>query len=354
MPVQIRLHGTPLDVVDESLASYGITQQQCFKTSGIRRGLGYDWEFTAGEDEVLKIEFENGYVDFVRVEDLKTNATRSADGGRVDLTAYSPEFAKETRGLIGWVTKRITQFVFKPVAGLAAHGIIRSLERTSFLTNNQEPGVYQVNEDFTMKKLAAKGAVDDLRMRPEQPYLVLIHGTFSNARDAFKGFRTVSSKGELTGQTPEWIQLYKQYSGRVLALEHKTLSVNPVTNAIDFGELLPERARLHLISHSRGGLIGDLLSLPEFTPEQEECFLLKRGGKNSTQATTEMHDIRKLLSLREERKWCVEKFVRVASPSRGTILAGQRLDDFVKRFFNLAKLVPALTASPTLMLAEAL
>ncbi|MDA1013649.1 MAG: CHAT domain-containing protein [Planctomycetota bacterium] len=302
----------------------------------------------------------------MRVGDVgKLGTKRGATGGIIDLPAYLPVSAGQTRGPIGWIAKRVKRLVFKPpsitelaadgIAELGAIGIVKWIERESIKTNNQTPGVYQVAEDFAMKELGDSQAVENLRMNSDQPYLVLIHGTFSNARDAFQGFRTFGKDDKPNGETLEWKELCKRYDGRVLALEHKTLSADPVSNAIELGEKLPHNAQLHLISHSRGGLVGDLLSLPELTREQEECFRWKRAGKHFEKSPDEeIAAIRELLKLRAERKWRVTKFVRVASPSQGTILASERLDDYIKVFFNLAKLIPALAASPMFAFLEAL
>jgi hypothetical protein len=59
----------------------------------------------------------------------------------------------------------------------------------------------------------------------------------------------------------EWNALSHKYQGRILGLQHKTLSVSPVQNALDAARLLPVGTQLHLVSHSRGGLIGELLCL---------------------------------------------------------------------------------------------
>lgn len=380
MPVSIRLQGTlnnpssnRVDSKDDPLAAFGITQKESVETSKVHRGLGQTVEIKdADDDDVLKIEFENGFVDFVRVGDVKKlGKTRGSDSGTIDFPAYLPVSAERTRGPIGWITKRIQRLVFKPpasvkdglidlaadgVAEFSARKIVEKIERISAKSNNQVPGVYQVNENFEMRALKDLQAVEKLRMRSDQPYLVLIHGTFSNARDAFKGLLTFSDDGkELTGETPEWTHLRERYSGRVLALEHKTMSQNPVTNALDLGRVLPRDARLHLISHSRGGLVGDLMSLPEFTSQQENSFLQKRSASDFDQTPEqETAAINELLALRKQTNWHVEKFVRVASPSRGTILASERLDDYIKMFFNLAKLIPALATSPTFAFLEAL
>ncbi|MBK7464163.1 MAG: hypothetical protein IPJ50_16490 [Betaproteobacteria bacterium] len=55
---------------------------------------------------------------------------------------------------------------------------------------------------------------------------------------------------------------WRRFTGkRVFGLEHHSLSESPLANAVDLIERLPERAEVHLVSHSRGGLVGELIAL---------------------------------------------------------------------------------------------
>ncbi|NTW13094.1 MAG: hypothetical protein HGA30_07265, partial [Anaerolineales bacterium] len=51
----------------------------------------------------------------------------------------------------------------------------------------------------------------------------------------------------------------QEYGDRIFGYDHKTLSLSPVENALDLVKRLPAGAKLHLITHSRGGLVGELL-----------------------------------------------------------------------------------------------
>ena len=59
---------------------------------------------------------------------------------------------------------------------------------------------------------------------------------------------------------------------RIFALEHHTLSASPATNALELARLLPVDAKVHLVSHSRGGLIGELLCRGGFDDAQLKVF----------------------------------------------------------------------------------
>ena len=86
--------------------------------------------------------------------------------------------------------------------------------------------------------------------------LLFLHGTFSNTDGSF-GELWESRQGY---NAPAWLQrLFTPYCQQVFALEHHTLTVSPVQNALQVLRLLPPHTRLHVISHSRGGLVGELL-----------------------------------------------------------------------------------------------
>ncbi len=164
------------------------------------------------------------------------------------------------------------------------------------------------------------------------PYLVLLHGTFSNTEGAFKGLRN----------TGEWHEIVDHYHGRAAALEHKTLSVSPAVNALDLARHLPDDARLHLVSHSRGGLVGELLSLASpglnGSPAALDPGRFGRGGGENAQVEREL--LEQLVIEMADRNARVERFVRVACPAGGTLLVSRRLDQYAGVLFNILSRIP--------------
>jgi hypothetical protein len=43
-------------------------------------------------------------------------------------------------------------------------------------------------------------------------------------------------------------------------LDHATHGVGPIANALTLAKALPPDARLHLVTHSRGGLVAEVLA----------------------------------------------------------------------------------------------
>ena len=96
-------------------------------------------------------------------------------------------------------------------------------------------------------------------------------------------------------------------------------------------QALPDNALLHVVSHSRGGMIGELLCrgqrLDGQAPFAGELEALKRWidrkGDAYALELTKLEELERLLTDKQVR---VERFVRVACPAAGTTLAGERLD----------------------------
>jgi tetratricopeptide (TPR) repeat protein len=144
--------------------------------------------------------------------------------------------------------------------------------------------------------------------------LVLIHGTFCE---------TVGTFGQLWAQHPELVQqLFTAYEGRLYALDHATLGRNPIENAITLAEAAADGARLHLLTHSRGGLVAEVLARVCSTPR----LALEKFFDADTQSAK---DLRQLAAIVSRKAILVDRVVRVACPARGTLLASKRLDAYV-------------------------
>src|SRR4029078_12605374 len=82
--------------------------------------------------------------------------------------------------------------------------------------------------------------------------LVLVHGTFSTTAGTFS---------QLWLHHPDQVRtLFTNYGGRVYGLDHPTLGASPSDNGRPLARALPAGARLHLLTHSRGGLVAEVLA----------------------------------------------------------------------------------------------
>jgi CHAT domain/Lecithin:cholesterol acyltransferase len=178
-----------------------------------------------------------------------------------------------------------------------------------------EAGVYPLRRDAFIK---LTGGGEPMLPACDEPILLFVHGSFLD---------TASTFGALWSLHPHRVrELFDNYGDRVYAFDHPTLGTGPIANAISLVERLPAGARLHLITHSRGGLVAELLARvaarPLLTPDDLAFFF---GAADAGQSA----ELVRLAERIAERRIKVERVVRVACPARGTLLASRRLDVYL-------------------------
>ncbi|MEK8051997.1 CHAT domain-containing protein [Ideonella sp. DXS22W] len=210
----------------------------------------------------------------------------------------------------------------------------------------QPSALFAPENDPRLAKETAKGAA-----------LVFIHGTASSVGGSF---------GELQSGSPDtWRALELQYGERIYGFEHRSLSESPIDNALQLARALPAGARLHLVSHSRGGMVADLMCLAAQGGADLDALLagyavdtVALGGVDddadrerlsaelATAYERQRAALRELASLLQGRGFVIERYVRVACPARGTRLASGNFDVFLSGLLSLIGLVPGLAGNP--------
>lgn len=237
------------------------------------------------------------------------------------------------RGLAGAAIGLVSNAAAGLVADKIAGSVGRKVERHQL---GNEPGLYRVELGNSF------GMTPCRDIKTESPVLLFLHGTMSSCEGSFKGLWDAKNSAGADARG----QFARRY-GQAYAWEHYTLTESPIKNALDLIDKLPDGARLHLVSHSRGGLVGDLLCLGQRVQGAEplsparigEIFELAAGlgkpGKQDDAKKKQAAQLRELIETLEKKKITVERFVRVASPSRGTTLASGKLD----RWLSVVKLL---------------
>lgn len=220
------------------------------------------------------------------------------------------------RGFIGSVVLKILNVFGKKAVTHKVKDIAINLEKK--LLQNMS-GLYTVNAGFQLSKGPVK--------RSDQPFLLFLHGTNSS---------TAGSFGEIRG-SELWNHILKTYGGNILGLQHETLTKSPLQNVYDLVNELPAGAVLHVISHSRGGLVGDTLA--RFCNGNQgfsdtETDYLQKTGRASDVAL-----IKSIAPIAASKKIMLEKYIRVACPAYGTTILSKRLDHFLNISFNLLGLL---------------
>lgn len=222
-----------------------------------------------------------------------------------------------TRGRMGSVllsaVEVITGIALEPAARLTARKIAQKLD------DQVDPGVYALNAQSLAAPLKGQPKLQRIPVASDGgPMLVLLHGTFSETRGTF---------GKLWQHHPQRVrELFGHYGGRVYGLDHPTLGASPIDNALLLARALPRGARVHLLTHSRGGLVGEVLARVCANPQLDEAALAPFKG---SEHRSQLRALRELATELKGRDIRIERMVRVACPARGTLLASKRLDAYV-------------------------
>jgi CHAT domain-containing protein/pimeloyl-ACP methyl ester carboxylesterase len=386
---EVQIPGTPEPTSGQTASRTGLFPelkvQKEFKVQALARdGVAPKPEPIGAEElsnRVVELEFENGQrlwisgrqlLEKLAEEQRREEAVKERSGiapaatksDSVLLpTVWSTDGA--SRGLVGQlVLKGLKIIGFDPASQLAK-GIARfgvSHIEDQLIEGTLKGGLAQLNRDNTFDQESGDCSGwlfpfgDDLNLKVDQqikdprklqsaePYLLFIHGTASSSPGSF---------GKLAG-TEEWRQLRDDYKDRIIAFEHRSLSASPIKNVLDLVELLPDGARLHVVTHSRGGLVGELLCLSQAQRDgvnlAEVLSVFDKGDDRSEDSQKARDAQREMLGRLWEglakKRLRVERFVRVACPARGTTWLADNLDYFFSALLHCLELVPGLTENP--------
>lgn len=256
-------------------------------------------------------------------------------GGDIEIPVYL-EADEQQRGIIGKIALKTLKLFAKKTVSNKIGDIARRLEDKNLLNgigenhamwmNNsltvfkdEGAGLFRIDEKFNFSKFDGGNA--------GKPYFLFIHGTNSDTYGAFASLMNSEA----------WKTLHKNYAGNVIAFQHRTLTESPLENVVKLSNLLPDKSTVHILSHSRGGLVGDILSMyssangtkPLGFSNLNKALLDKEGRERDNECIDELR------SIFSTKQINVEKFIRVACPAAGTQLASNRIDNILNTFFNL-------------------
>ena len=286
-------------------------------------------ELLVNDDDIIELTLSEGRRRWVRADELEsalggTVARGTSAGSGVIRIPTALSMGTHQRGIGKWVVEGLR------VLGVDLAGSITDIvsERVEG-TLHPAPGLYRMNRK-NVGDLIPAGGLDFSR-----PILVFLHGTGSTTAGSFGDLWTAS------GETA--VKLFDKYGDQVLAFQHRTLSHSPIENAL---ELVSELLKLHggdspgvsmqldLVSHSRGGLVGEVLcrgtaiARRAFDADDQQLFSAAAYQRDS-KALIELDNLLSQIDL------VISRFIRVACPARGTTLAGGRLDRWLSGMVNV-------------------
>ncbi len=375
--------------VDEFLPPGYLTPKTTFDVGASARSASdsvVDSQHDAREDEIVALELADGSTFITSAERLRASLAQT----RPDLLGPNGEILLEklraesgaARGIFseavgGLVTKVFTFVVGGPtsdiieatkdkvpdaaqlgVSWLGTKALMWAIENKL----KPGPGLYRwtgaSGSAADLKTTETLKDFDDDAEAAKKPMLVFVHGT---------GSSTLGSFGHLRAAGPDlWAALEHQYPENIYAFEHMTLSESPITNALELAKALPKYARVSLVSHSRGGLVADLLCLGDFDalidryefgfegigdagiedPEARKKEVARVKQELGAAHKEHQAELRKLATELRKKQIVVQRYVRAASPAHGTLLASGNFDLFLSGLLTLIGQVPFLFGSP--------
>jgi CHAT domain-containing protein len=325
-----KLTGNEANLTNDTQELQGYTVSKSIEISHTRDG-GQDLSIEVDDEEIAELQFDDQTFWMGRAGELpKLFGNDLEKRGSVASVITIPAFinsGNQERGFLKNVLIKAIKF-FSPTSTVTEIVMKESAQLVdAYLQPN--PGLYFLDSNFNKIPVTRQLEASD------QPYLLFIHGTASSIHGSFH-------KMMETRQHGLWNNIVKTYGNRVLALDHYTLSVSPFENATEIAKWLPNNVKLHIISASRGGLVGEVIS--RYSSSNTSIGFTEIGKKSIMKAFGE-ESILNFEAALKGKKIIVEKFIRVACPGAGTTLLSERLDLFLNVLVNGINLIPAIAAT---------
>jgi hypothetical protein len=269
------------------------------------------------DDDILALELQDRSTHFVTARDYHDQ-----------LAGHAPPGSGATGGGLGSVVLRALSVLKIADSDTFAASGAREIARALESKVHPGPGVYRFSDPAAIgDAVPAPGQVGG-----ERPFLLFLHGPCVRNADTFRSLRTNAA----------WDALRAAYGERLLAFEHETIAVSPIANALALARWTPSGAALHLISHSTGGLVAELLCLPPSAAQDpgtllaplQTALMAAQNAARRRAIEEDIENLRELASLVCRKRWRIARFLRVACPARG--VAASRLDQYLSLLLNLA------------------
>ncbi|MDQ3773942.1 MAG: hypothetical protein M3461_06045 [Pseudomonadota bacterium] len=353
-----------------------VVVEESYTLAAIGRGDAPDTRTIEDDRKLLALEAGDGTTIFMRSDRLQEELARlypeAVKDGQIDLSRFRDREAA-SHGLGDWVWQKVSVLrldrdaIIDLALAQAKQRAIEWLGEKAAETIDAELGASALGAQALMWAIESQLAgqprlylwhggelagsdrcrADDPRLTEAVqagPLLILIHGTGSHTLAAFNDLRA----------STDWESLTRQFGERVFGFEHRTFSESPIDNALSLAHTLPAGARLSLVTHSRGGLVGDLLCLGALDDAAIDAYRrVVPVGKDESEwqrrvrekvAAEEQRKLRELRGLLDDKRFQIERYVRVACPARGTTLLSDNLEVFLSGLLSLTvKLAGALT-----------
>ena len=304
---------SPVEILEAKESKLELKSSYQFSTS---RAAAEVYELNFDKTDLLEFVFDDnttwvGSPDIIHDIFPEAANQKRAVGDSFEIPMYL-KTDEVNRSLLGDIAIKALNVFTKKAVSQKVIEIAARLEKKAL---ENMSGVYLVDAGFKLSKAPLK--------KSDKPYLLFLHGTNSS---------TAGSFGEIRG-SELWKDMQAVYGTNIIALQHETLTKSPIQNVINLFKELPADCKLHIISHSRGGLVGDVLA--RFCNENTGFNEAEIAYLQKTTRTTDIADIATLQKTSAGKNITIDKFIRVACPAYGTTILSKRLDQFLNISFNL-------------------
>ena len=345
-----------------------------------------DLEIPLEPGQILVLELADGttlITSGARFQDeLRRVAPESIDEGRVKLDDIKPRGAA-SRGLVDSLGRLVSKVSVLSVGEAADTIIDTALAKLGEIAGAAFAATFRKGANWGASYLATQAimAAIEGRLRPgpglyswvesrqtatalvtvdpqhlaeaarEGPLLLFIHGTGSYTTGCFGDLRNAVRDAAL-----DWNSIEARYRSRIYGFEHRTFSESPIENASALARLLPVGAQIDLVTHSRGGIVGDLLCVDWTDPKHTQSLIdgykrfrtpnLKDAQDLDEADAKDRRDLTSLVAEMRAKQIGIGRYVRVAAPVNGTLLLGANLDLFLSSLLTLFGTVTTLQGSP--------
>ena len=195
-------------------------------------------------DEVVRVEYEDGTVLWMRADDLLRERGRKAPGARGqssadaawDIDGTAPVAAGTSRGAVG-LAIRALEFFGIDLTGLATAKLAEALEDRQL--KGLAPGLYRCPLDATQPLQPWPD-----KLPHDRPVLVFLHGTMSSFRGSFAALEAGADGEAGAAAAAAREALRAQYGEHIYAFEHLHAHRRaPSSNALELARMrLPAQA----------------------------------------------------------------------------------------------------------------
>ncbi|MCH5599074.1 DUF7379 domain-containing protein [Niabella ginsengisoli] len=241
-PAVIKLHGHKQETrsIESALTDEYFVLEEAYAIS-TTRAEGEEKLVSLSEEDYVQLIFDDASTWFGNKNTLTEIFPQINFKNRSGEAPELPILVQPDDNSRGVASQVVLKFFRKFSKKAVNAGMVKIAETIQKRSLENRSGLYKIDENFELEKFKT--------INVNSPVLLFIHGTASSTKGSF---------AELKSGTI-WPELQKTYKDNIIAFEHETLTKSPLLNVLELMQQLPKDCKVDIISHSRGGLVGDLI-----------------------------------------------------------------------------------------------